>query len=244
LNAALQPRPLPIGFYEARAKLAASLMGVKAVLTAESDHPFVVARGAERGFKLKLHESNPDAPLSPIFLNLRTPENPKPGTLTPEIVARAATCMIYMRGNAQTYQAVVGVPRAGDPFAEAFARLTHVPRLEMDKLEEGGKRHIAGVKGRTDVADSVQQVLVIDDLLTKADSKIEAIDSLEKSGFKVTDVMVLVDREQGGGEELAKRGVTLHAVFTLTELLDTYVDSGDLTSYMKGKVLQYLLENS
>jgi orotate phosphoribosyltransferase len=142
------------------------------------------------------------------------------------------------------YQAVVGVPRAGDPFAEAFAQLTHAPRLEMDKIEEGGKRQIAGVKGRNDVAASVQNVLVIDDLLTKADSKIEAIGSLEKGGFKVTDVMVLVDREQGGREELAKRGVTLHAVFTLTELLDCYVDSGDLTEYMRAKIGQYLVENS
>ncbi len=28
------------------------------------------------GFKLKLHEKNPEAPLSPIFFNLRTEDNP------------------------------------------------------------------------------------------------------------------------------------------------------------------------
>lgn len=37
-------------------------------------------------FKLKLHEKNPDAPLSPIFFNFRTPDNPKPGPLTDEVL--------------------------------------------------------------------------------------------------------------------------------------------------------------
>lgn len=240
---------LPKGFYEARERLARSLMGVKAVLTAESHHPFVFERAkggrTERGFKLKLHESNPDAPLSPIYLNLRTPDNPKQGPLTSEVVRLAASCMVYLRMAANLhFHAVVGVPRAGDPFAEAFSQITHVQRLEMVKIEEGSKRRIGGVKDLREVPTSVKHILLQDDLLTKAGSKIEAIESLRKAGFTVTDLIVLVDREQGGREELAKLGVTVHAVFTLTELLDMYVDAGDLTPYMRAKIGQYLIENS
>ncbi len=39
----------------------------------------VVQVDTKEGFKLKLHETNPDEPRSPIFLNIRTPNNPKPG---------------------------------------------------------------------------------------------------------------------------------------------------------------------
>ena len=77
-------------YQENQRQLAQALLEVGAILTAESDHPLVITRdgsdGPERGFRLKLHEKTPLAPLSPIYLNLRTPDNPKPGPLTLEIV--------------------------------------------------------------------------------------------------------------------------------------------------------------
>lgn len=237
--------------YERERKgLALSLMGAKAVLTAESDHPFVIERpgqhgGVERGFKLKLHETNPDAPLSPIYLNLRTPDNPKKGTLTSDIVDRAAAVMVQLQLAANLKcHAVVGVPRAGDPFARAFANIAGVPRLEMDKDEQGDKRRIAGVKEAPNTSYLLTKVLVLDDLATAGGSKLEAIQKLGEAGFEVADVLTLVDREQGAREELRKHGVTLHSVFTVSELLDIYVEAGEMTPYMRTKIGQYLVENS
>lgn len=37
--------------------------------------------------------------------------------------------------------------------------------------------------------------------------------------LKVTDVVVLIDREQGGPQHLAKNGLRLHSAFTLSALL-------------------------
>ncbi|MCX7031784.1 MAG: hypothetical protein NTU62_16905, partial [Spirochaetes bacterium] len=42
----------------------------------------------------------------------------------------------------------------------------------------------------------------------------------------VKDIVVLVDREQGGAEELAAHGYALHAVLTLGRLLDALVRRG------------------
>ena len=57
--------------------------------------------------------------------------------------------------------------------------------------------------------------MVLDDLITTGGSKIEAIAPLAEAGLVVKDVVVLVDREQGGAEELAARGLRLHAALTL-----------------------------
>ncbi len=212
-----------VKYKEARHYLALMLWDIGAMLTAASDHPLVVERGLERGFKLKLHEKNSDDPLSSFYLNLRTVDNPKPGPLTPKIVDLAACCMFELcLERTLMFDAVVGVPRAGDPFAQAFARFARTTCLTMDKWEHKEKRCIASLKGY--VPASVKKVLVIDDLITKADSKREAIEILRDAGMYVTDVMVLVDREQGGSERLAKIGCTLHSVLTITEMLDLYVE--------------------
>lgn len=230
-----------LNYQELRLRLAHALMDVGAVLTRDSDHPLVVTRGDERGFRLKLHEKNPNASLSPIFLNLRTPDNPKPGPLTPEIVKIAAQCMRSLEYMHELHHNVVaGIPRAGDPFAAAFSPLYFFsPLIKMGKEESDGKRHIGSVIGEVPKGATV---LVIDDLVTAADSKIEAIKSLEAAGLVVRDVMVLVDRGQGGREQLAARGYTLHSVFTINELLNLYVKSGKITSQLADEIKLYLTD--
>ncbi len=189
-------------------------------------------------FKLKLHEKNPNAPLSPIYLNLRTPDN-KNGPLQPIHVSAVAQCMRRVCEDAGLeFSAVAGVPKAGNPFAHSFVQGTEHGLIMLNKVEEDGKRRIAEValgtwpKGAT--------TLVIDDLITQADSKIECIRALEAADMKVKDVVVLVDREQGGREQLAQYGYQLHAVFTLTELLAFYVEQGKISAEKHDEVLAYI----
>jgi uridine monophosphate synthetase len=65
-----------------------------------------------------------------------------------------------------------------------------------------------------------ERVVVIDDLATTGGSKFEAIDRLTAAGLQVKDVVVLIDRQSGAREALAAAGYRLHAVLTLTSLLD------------------------
>lgn len=198
-------------------------------------------------FRLKLHEKNPDAPLSPIYLNLRTPENPnKSGPLDQELVDEIG-CYLY--GVACTkrlyYNCVAGIPYAGDPFANAFSKAPSagftIPVFRFVKEGVAGDRRIGGVKESIRTTwMPIPIALLIDDLITEADSKIEAIREARKAGYIVRDVLVLVDREQGGKEELEKIGVRLHAGFTLTVLLEYYVEEGMITEEKRKEVLGYL----
>ncbi len=65
-----------------------------------------------------------------------------------------------------------------------------------------------------------ERAIVLDDLITTGGSKLAAIEPLEAAGLRVQDVVVLIDREQGGPEELAAAGYRLHAVLRLGEMLD------------------------
>jgi uridine monophosphate synthetase len=71
-----------------------------------------------------------------------------------------------------------------------------------------------------------ERVVLIDDIITDGASKLEAIAPLEEAGLVVKDLVILVDREQGGRELLAARGYTLHAVLTISQCFDGWERAG------------------
>ncbi|MDP2665076.1 MAG: hypothetical protein Q8P23_00265 [bacterium] len=230
-------------YREMRYDLALGIEADGAFLTADSDHPLVIERqgrnGPERGFMLRLHQEDPNAPLQPFYFNLRTPDNPKPGPLTPGTIYLATDCMreIVVRKKLE-FDAVAGVPDAGKRFAKALAVLVNKPCLEMEKWEHGGKRHIAQLKGPIDV--SIKKVLYVDDVIMRATSKIEAINIGRDAGLEITDVMVVIDYEQGGRDSLAALGCNLHSVFAVIELLKLYAELGKISPQLNQDIQKYL----
>ena len=63
-------------------------------------------------------------------------------------------------------------------------------------------------------------MVLIDDIITDGASKLEAIQPLEEAGLVVKDLVILIDREQGGRELLAARGYALHSVLTISQCFD------------------------
>jgi uridine monophosphate synthetase len=180
-------------------------------------------------FRLKLHEKQPDAPLSPIYVDLRALRS-VPDALDEAVVTLVE--MIAVRG--LSFDLYADVPQAATPLV---AVLTHVTRIGMITPREA-KTHGAGdaINGAFTPG---QTVLVIDDLVTRAESKLEAIHILEAHGLLVRDVAVLVDREQGGAAELAAAGYQLHAAVTLSQLLDHWRATGGIDAATYERVRAY-----
>ncbi|HSR33431.1 MAG TPA: orotidine-5'-phosphate decarboxylase [Anaerolineae bacterium] len=80
------------------------------------------------------------------------------------------------------------------------------------------------------------RAVVLDDLITTGGSKLAAIEPLEAAGLEVRDVVVLLDREQGGCEDLADAGYELHAVLRLSEMLDMLVQAGRISPEQRREV--------
>ena len=64
-----------------------------------------------------------------------------------------------------------------------------------------------------------QRAVLIEDLITSGDSILQAMDILGQEGLATRDVVVLIDRQQGGRETLQARGYELHAVMTLAQVM-------------------------
>ena len=182
-------------------------------------------------FRLKLHEQRPDAPLSPIYVNLRVlrsyPDalDATVAALAEVIAARGLRCDCY-----------ADVPMAATPLV---AVLSHQTRVPMITPRPETKTHGLGAPVDGAFAPG-QTALVIDDLVSHADSKLEAIRVLEANRLVVHDVAVLIDREQGGARQLAAAGYTLHAAVRLRQLLDYYLRTGGIDQARHGEVMGYL----
>lgn len=213
-----------------------------AFLTRESEHPLIKERpkaggDTERGFWLKMHDAHPERPLSPYYFMLRTPDNPKAGTLKSETVKKAAHAMAQLTSyHGLDYDAVAGIPNAGDPFAKAFAEITHCEFIELHKDVSGGGRKIVSGSSKS----RAKVVLLIDDLITGADTKLEAVEALKGMGHEVHDLVVLIDREQGGTKKLNACGIGVYPVFKTLELLDTYVEINKLTPEFRDEINDYM----
>lgn len=180
-------------------------------------------------FRLKLHGTNPDAPLSPFYIDLRILRS-FPG-------AKAKATDAYIESlKALEFDVLADVPTAATPLVSSISDRLKIPQItpRMDKKNHGTGARIDGVFEEGQVA------VLVDDLVTGADSKMEAVDVLRAGGLEVRDVVVLVDREQGGREQLAEAGLKLHSVLGIHDLLKYYAETGKISQKKYQQILDYL----
>lgn len=192
-------------------------------------------------FRLKLHEKKPDAPLSPFFFNLRTPDNPKPGPLDAESLKMIAEGFRWLVDqNKIHFAAVSGIPNAGDPIAHAFvsSRPSRTVRLIKTGDDATGRR-ITDAVGYAEFSERAS-ILLMDDVITQADTKVEAVEVLRRVGLEVSDLLVIIDREQGGVAQIAKQGVRVHSLFGTSTLVFDYINQGHIGLATYDRVIAYL----
>jgi uridine monophosphate synthetase len=152
--------------------------------------------------------------VSPIYIDLRRLVA-YPGWMTQVAAA-------YLRQLQKLeFDRIAGIPYAALPIATAVSLQGNYPMIYPRKTAKdyGTAAVIEGIyyPGET--------VVVIDDLATTGGSKFEAIEKLTEAELTVRDVVVLIDRESGAKEALAAAGFQMHALFTLSSLLDYWEET-------------------
>lgn len=168
---------------------------------------------------------------SPVYIDLRRMVS------DPHTLMRVAGEMVQRSVNL-TYHRIAGIPTAGLPLGTALSIAIDRP-LVYPRMEAKGYGTGLRVEG---LYREGETALVVDDVISLADSKLEAIAVLESAGLVVQDVMVVVDRQMGGADMLAEKGYTLHALYTLTDLLDGLVAAELINPARREEVLDWLEE--
>lgn len=80
--------------------------------------------------------------------------------------------------------------------------------------------------------------------MTSGASVLETSSDLRRVGLKVSHAVVLLDREQGGLENVQREGISLYRVFTMTQLMQLLSEAGRVTDETVAMVKSFIKENS
>ncbi|MGI9027609.1 MAG: orotate phosphoribosyltransferase [Candidatus Saccharimonadales bacterium] len=111
---------------------------------------------------------------------------------------------------------ILGIPEAALTIAGLVAHHSNQSALQMRVKE---KAHGEPVNIEGDYCED-ERVVLVDDLITTGGAKIEAKEKVEVHGLKVAGIAVLVDREQGGVQQLAEAGIRTEAAIGMTTLIN------------------------
>ncbi len=147
--------------------------------------------------------------ISPYYMDLRRIIS------SPSLLAAVAAAYAGLLQRID-FQRIAAIPLAALPIAAAVSLRLGVPFVypRMVVKEHGTGNSIEGDFRPDD------RVVLLDDVISTARSKLEAIEVLAREGLKITDLVVLVDRESGGREEIERHGVRCHSYARISELLE------------------------
>lgn len=190
-------------------------------------------------FKLSVHVDNPGLPLSPYYLHY-----PKPGEPGSELLPRlydlvGQAFFDICKAEGIRPKRVAGVPKGAVPLADAHARrYADYPDnvLTFTKVAKLDSTTFLGPDGDFVKGDE----LIIDDDHTSGGRNKRLIRAAAVSGgLVVPNMLTVVDRQQGGVENMKAEGVKLHAIFTMDELLQFGADAGHATQSQVDEAMEY-----
>ncbi|MEK6712503.1 MAG: orotate phosphoribosyltransferase [Nitrospinota bacterium] len=136
--------------------------------------------------------------------------------------ARLVGRLLLERIRASGARAVGGPTLGADPMITAISLTAALEGLELPAfiIRKEAKGHGLGnrIEGMGNLAPGMK-VAIVEDVVTTAGSTLSAIEAAREAGLEVVKVLCLVDREEGGRENLAARGFSLDALYTKTTLL-------------------------
>ena len=170
--------------------------------------------------------------ISPIYIDLRVIVS------YPQVLETVADLM-WNKIADYDFDIICGVPYTALPMATAISLKYGKPMVMRRKeaKDYGTKKIIEGH------FLAKQKCLIIEDLITSGMSIFETIEPLEQEGLVVKNIVVLLNREQGGQKNLESKGYHLTSVLSMTELLDILLTQNKINEKTFAEINNFIKHN-
>jgi uridine monophosphate synthetase len=137
----------------------------------------------------------------------------------------------------QKIDKLASIELKGALIVPSIACRVDLPCVVVRKEEKayGATGRIAGAEVATG-----DNILFFDDVVSEGLSKLEGIKPLQELGAHVKHLMVVVNREQGGKENLENLGYEVHALAKISDIVDSLYRSRSISKAQAGAVLDYI----
>ncbi|MEM1282207.1 MAG: orotate phosphoribosyltransferase [Chlamydiota bacterium] len=169
---------------------------------------------------------------SPFYIDLRL-------ITSYPILLKSITEEMWKKINEIDFEVICGVPLTAIPMATAISLDQNIPMIMRRKevKKHGTKKVIEGVYRPG------QRCVIVEDLITSGISILETVEPLKQEGLIVKDVVLLIDREQGGRENLEERNINLHAVMTISDILSVLIEENRIEKTVANQVNIFINQN-
>jgi len=119
-------------------------------------------------------------------------------------------------------QGVGGMTLGADPIATAVSLISYMEGAPIPAflIRKEAKKHGRGlwIEGIQNLPEGTE-VAIVEDVVTTGGSTIKAIERAKEEGLNVARVLAIVDRDEGGRENLKNYGYELESLFTRHDFL-------------------------
>lgn len=167
--------------------------------------------------------------ISPFYIDLRDIVS------FPQIMTQLKELIIeHLKG--KKFDLVSGIPYTALPVASLVSVDLNKPLIYMrkEKKDYGTEKNIEGR------FKEGEKCLVIDDVMTTGESKLETALAFEKSGIDIAEFLVVIDRSDGGEDFVRKKGFEISSIFSLEEVLNILVKSRYISQEQSDQAIQFV----
>jgi orotate phosphoribosyltransferase len=170
---------------------------------------------------------------SPYYVDLRQAIS---DPMTMDLIANSLARIIDNEIGRNTFDKILGVPTAGVPFTTIVCQKLALPMLyyRKERKEHGVRKKIEGKMQQYD------RVLMIDDLITTGQSVVQAAEAVRAQGGLVRELVVLLDREQGGREYILANDIRPHVLFNVSDSFKWLNEVGLLSDDDYNAIMDYI----
>ena len=167
--------------------------------------------------------------ISPIYIDLRKVVS------YPDVLRAVCTQLSHLTAEF-SFDCLCGVPYAALAFASGVALEQRIPMIvkRKERKEYGNRQMVEGVFKQGDTC------VIVEDTITSGSSIWETVEVLREEGLVTKDAIAIIDRQQGGIENLAAKGINTKVLFTLPEVLYNLHQSKKIEDEIYHQCLEYL----
>ncbi|XP_015515090.1 uridine 5'-monophosphate synthase-like [Neodiprion pinetum] len=170
---------------------------------------------------------------TPVYFDLRAVIS------RPQLMKSISSLLWTLVEQGKPISQVCGVPYTALPIATLISVEENIPMLIRRKESKpyGTKKLIEGQ------FKLEENCMIIEDVVTSGSSILETAKDLINEGLTVEEAIVILDRQQGGRENLKAKGIEMKSLYTLTSLMQHLLNAGKVTSDTFEEVKTYVEQN-